>query len=169
MANPQSILVSAPGVNFDELISACVQSLSHSVTTEIEETFRKLTDAEKFLSILNHLKETEYLRLLDHVSFSVLTLAEYADMVDLMEVCSGMPVIQTESKMRGALVAIITGTLKQWREAVVIGSNHPEPSIRSGFCQIHDLFVQAGLHSVWNEYEHQMRDDGTYGLIEYQP
>ena len=89
-------------------------------------------------------------------------------MIDMLESCSGMAFTYAETKMRGALVSVITGNVQQWRDAVVTGTNHRQTTIRTGFNQIHDLFVQAGLASVWNKYEQKPQGDGSYLLIEYK-
>jgi hypothetical protein len=171
---PKSIFISQPSVAFSALLGACDELLDYSVTRGIDNTSKRLSDSEKFLSILSSFKgdipATGFPpNLLTHVSFSVLTAACEADMMDILESCSGMPFVYAETKMRSIIATVITGTMQQWRDAVVAGSNHAEHSIRSCFNQIHDLFVQVGLHSVWDDYEQQPGSDGTYGFIEYKP
>lgn len=169
----RSVFISQPAVAFPVLLQACDEVLGHKVTHGVDNTAKKLSDAERFLSILAAIRDAEAEvgfppNLLTHVSFSVLTVADQADMMDVLESCSGMPFTHAETKMRGALVAVITGTVQQWRDAIVTGTNHIQPSIRAGFNQIHDLFVQVGLSAVWKDYEQKPNDDGTYLLIEYK-
>lgn len=171
---PRSIFVAQPAVAFPVLLQACDEMLVHKVTQSVDDTVKRLSDSERFLSILAAMSDSQALvglppNLLTHVVFSVLTVATDVDMLDILESCSGMPFTHTETKARGCVIAVITGSLQQWRDAVVTGTKHNQMTIRSGFNQIHDLFVQAGLCSIWNDYEQKPQDDGTYTLIEYKP
>lgn len=169
----RSTFIAQPAVAFPVLLQACDEVLGHKVTHGVDNTAKNLSDAERFLSILAAMRNVAApvgfpLNLLTHVSFSVLTIANEVDMMDILESCSGMPFTQTETKMRNVLVAVITGTVQQWRDAIVTGTNHEELAIRAGFDQMHDLFVQVGLASVWNDYEQKPQDGGSYSLIEYK-
>jgi hypothetical protein len=169
----KSIFIVQPAVAFPALLQACSEVLDHPVTTGVDQTSKRLSDAERFLSILAAMqgagaKVSLPPNLLTHVSFSVLTVAAEADIIDILECCSGMPFMPAETKLRGALVAVLTGTMQQWRDAVVTGSLHAQPVIRQGFNQVHDLFVRVGLSSIWNDYEQRPQDDGTYLLLEYK-
>lgn len=171
---PQSTLITAPSVEFGKLISACEQALGRSVCEGVDNTSKKLTDAERFLSILSAMKDSNSPvglppHLLAHVSFSVLTIAGELDMADILEVCSGMPFCYTGTKARGVVMLVITGTLTQWRDAVVSGSGANQvSSVRMGFNQIHNLFVGHGLGPIWNDYEQKPLNDG-YTLLEFKP
>ena len=169
---PQSTLINAPSVDFGTLINAADQVLGRSVCAGVDSTAKKLSDAERFLSLLAALKDIHSPvglppNLLTHVSFSVLTIASELDMLDILEACSGMPFTQTETTMRGTVLAVISGTLQQWRDAVVSGSQeHQQPNVRLGFNQIQNVFVGAGLGSCWNNFEQKLLHNG-YTLIEY--
>lgn len=171
---PHSVFIAQPAVEFDILLKMCDDALDYKVTTGVDNTARKLSDSERFLSILAAIRDPQAPAglpptLLTHVSFSVLTVSSDADMMDILEACSGMSFTYAETKMRGMLIAVITGTMQQWRDAIVTGTKHQQATIRAGFNQLHDLFVQAGLCSIWNDYEQKPQDDGTYVLLEYKP
>lgn len=166
-----SIFIAQPSVSFDILLQACADTLDHKVTGGVDNTAKRLSDSEKFLSILAAMRDAQATasltpNLLTHVSFSVLTIANDVDMIDILEACSGMAFTYTETQVRGGLLAVITGTMQQWRDAIVTGSQHSQLAIRAGFDQLHDLFVQVGLGSVWKDYEQAPLKDGTYRLIE---
>jgi len=170
---PKSIFIAQPSIAFNELLNACDQALSHKVTSGVDNTPKKLSDTERFLSILAAIRDADAAvglppNLLTHVSFSVLTVATEQDMMDILEACSGMAFTFTETKARGALMSVITGTVQQWRDAVVTGTNHRHPEIRLGFNEIHQLFVEAGLTAVWSNFEYHPNGDGSYLLIEYK-
>jgi hypothetical protein len=170
---PRSIFIAQPAVAFDLLLRVCGETLNHPVTLNVDTTAKKLSDTERFLSILSAMRDTQAPvelspNLLTHVSFSLLTVADSIDMIDILESCSGMSFTYAETKIRNTLIAVITGTMQQWRDAVVTGTKHQQSTIRGGFCQIHNLFVQAGLCAVWHDYEQSPMSDGTYKLIEYK-
>lgn len=170
---PRSIFIVRPSISFDILLKACDEALDHKVTIGIDATSKKLSDTERFLSILSAMRDSHASvefppSLLTHVSFSVLTVADSLDMIDILEACSGMSFTYSETKLRNTLITIITGTMQQWRDAIVTGTKHQQAVVRAGFCQIHNLFVQAGLCSVWHNYEQKPMDDGTYKLLEYK-
>jgi len=168
-----SIFIAQPNVSFDILLKACADTLDHKVTESIDNTLKQLSDSEKYLSILAAIRDANASvnltpNLLTHITFSVLTVATDVDMMDVLEACSGMAFTHAETKMRGGLIAVITGTMQQWRDAIITGSQHSQGIIRGGFDQLHDLFIQAGLGTVWNDYESQTQSDGTYKLIEHK-
>jgi hypothetical protein len=169
---PKSIFIAQPTVEFPVLIKACAEILNHNVSAHVDKTIKNISDSERFLSILSAMRDERAgvglpPNLLTHVSFSVLTVATEADMLDILESCSGMAFTHTETKIRSVLAAVISGTMQQWRDAIVSGTGHALPSIRTGFNQIHDLFVQQGLAALWNSFEQKPQSDGTYKLIEY--
>lgn len=169
-----STLIVQPAIAFDILLKACDDILDHKVTEAVDNSIKRLSDTERFLSILAAMPDQGAPvglspHLLTQVSFSILTVAPDVDMMDILECCAGMPFTHTETKLRAVLAAVITGTMQQWRDAVVSGTKHSQSIIRSGFNQIHDLFVQVGLCSIWNDYEQQPQNDGTYKLLEYKP
>lgn len=155
---PRSALITQPSLAVEELVLACSQLFSHKVSDGIDSSPRNLSDAEKFLSILSAMREPGAPAslppdLIKHATFSVLTVAEERDMVDIVVTCSGMYTVVAETKGRGIMAVVITGTLDQWREAVVTGCNQRiNYEVRSGFNQIHSLFVGAGLGAVWKGY-----------------
>jgi len=171
---PRSTFVSQPAVAFSELLSACNEILDHSVTTSVDSTVKKLSDSERFLSILSAMRDKNAPaclppHLLTHISFSVLILSNENDMLDILEACGGMPFTYAETKRSGILVAVVTGNVQQWRDAIVTGTQHKHSELREGFNQMHNLFVEVGLHQVWEDFEQKPQDDGTYLLVEFKP
>ncbi len=156
---PRSALVTQPALSVENLVVACSQLFDHKVSDGIDKSPRKLSDAEKFLSLIDAMRSpgapaSLQPDLLKHVTFSVLTVGEEYHMIYILEICSGMSLTLAETKGRGIMAAVITGTLDQWRDAVAFGCNkRVDFEIRSCFNQIHSLFVGAGLGSVWRGYK----------------
>jgi hypothetical protein len=102
--------------------------------------------------------------LLAHVSFSVLITADERDMQDILEYCSGMPFVITDTVARSVQVSVVTGTLAQWRSAVISGCQPTvEPTVRMLFNRIVSLFESVNLN-VWMDCER--KSEGPTFLLE---
>ena len=60
--------------------------------------------------------------LLTHASFSVYVAADDCDMLDILQSSAGMPFVMANTMANNVKIAVITGTLAQWRDAVTSGS-----------------------------------------------
>lgn len=169
---PQPILITQPAVNFAQLASLTHQALGYSVTQSTDGYHRKLSDAEKFISSLDALRDPDAPvglppELLAHVDFAVLIAAIDRDMQDILSICSGMPFVVNDTTARGIQIAVIKGNLQQWRDAVAGGcSDRTQPMVRAGFNNIHRMFIEADLGSVWCDFTTTRRPDNTYLLLE---
>jgi hypothetical protein len=171
---PQSVLIQQPVISMDTLMGACSQMFDHNVAEAVDRDQRKLADAEKFLSVLEAMRQPGAPvglppDLLGHVTFSVLTVGSMWDMLDFVAVCSGLPQVLADTKERDIIVVVTTGTLGQWRDAVALGcSERQKPLIRESFNQIHSVFVSNGLTSVWRDFDQRTStDQQTFLLIEH--
>ena len=117
---PNAVFIQQPSVDFSTLLAVTNQALGYSPSASADASRRQLHDAEKFTSCLAAMKE-EYapaglpLHLMTHVSFSLLVMAEDDDMQDTLEYCAGLPFVRTNTLAHGVSLAVITGTLSQWR------------------------------------------------------
>lgn len=72
------------------------------------------------------------------------------------------------AKMQGkGRAAIVTGTLKQWQDAVISGLSTTIPKnseLRWVFSQCLDFFEQLGLQDIWYDYRKRALQDQTYLL-----
>ena len=69
-----------------------------------------------------------------------------------------MSFVRAETKARDVNVAVLTGTLAQWKNAVASGTDEATPpTVRTCFSKILLLFDRAGLTSVWSNFERQTR------------
>jgi hypothetical protein len=70
-------------------------------------------------------------------------------MLDILSVC-GMPFVVEDTTERGVQLAIITGTLQQWRDAVKSGSaRERERTVRAFFNHLMGFFDT----SVWQDFD----------------
>jgi hypothetical protein len=103
--------------------------------------------------------------LLKHVSFSAFIGADERDMLEILQL-AGMPFVVVETIVRGVQAAVVTGTLSQWRDAVVSGCSRGVPTpVRHCFNKLHGLFIAVGLN-VWGDYTPRSAPDQTFLLLE---
>ena len=167
----EAVLITGPAIDFATLLSITHDALGYSIASVADSSHRKMVDAEKFMSCLAGFKEElgEITpNLLSHVSFSVLVIAEEGDLFDILERTSGMAFVRAETTATGVNVAVLTGTLAQWRDAVASGTNEATPpTVRTCYSKILLLFDRAGLTSVWSNFERRTAPDRSGFLLEY--
>ena len=79
-------------------------------------------------------------------------------------VCCGYALCHQRYDLAGIQVAVITGTLAQWRDAVKSGrAARVEVPVRQCFNKIHFLFESAGL-KVWSDCRERPAPDQTFYL-----
>ena len=155
--NPSAILISAPAIDFRTFIGLSHKVLGRSPAAPSDACRRELSDAERFLSCLAAMRDERASvglspHLLKHVSFSAFIGADERDMLEVLQLCAGMPFVAVETIVRGVQAAVVTGTLDQWKDAVVSGcSKSIDSSVRHCFNKLHGLFIAAGLN-VWGDY-----------------
>jgi len=168
---PSVVLISVPSIDFRTFIGLSHKVLGRSPAASSDACRRELSDAERFLSCLAALRDERAPaglspRLLSHVSFSALVGADERDMLDILQCCAGCPFVVVETVVRGVQAAVVTGTLSQWRDAVVSGcSKGIESSVRHCFNKLHGLFIAAGLN-VWGDFQTRQAPDQTFLLLE---
>jgi len=166
---PAAAIIQRPAIDMTTFIGISHKVLGRSPAASIDACPRKLSDAERFLSCLATLRDPEARaglqpNLLTHTMFSLFLVADERDILDIIACTAGMPVVFTETLVRGTMAAVITGTLGQWRDAVKTGSNpDAEHNIRHCFNQIFNLFVGEGLN-VWGEFKQRPGLEHTFYL-----
>lgn len=178
------VLISNPAIDFDTLLSIAHEAMGRNIADAADASPRIMTDAEKFLSCLAALRDenrddngtiTSVITpliapdLLRHVSFSILVIAEEHDLLAILEIASSMTFVRTETTAPGVSIAVVTGTLAQWKYAVVSGTDDRVSSVaRTCYSKILLLFDRAGLTSVWNDYDRIAAPDRNGFRLEYR-
>jgi len=166
----EAVLISGPAIDFPTLLSLTYQALGYNIASVADASHRKMVDAEKILSCLasfgkQHGEITP--NLLGHVSFSVLVIADQRDLLDILERTSGMSFVRAETTVPNVNLAVLTGTLGQWHDAVSSGtSESTPPTVRTCYTKILLLFDRAGLTSVWDDFERRTAPDRSGFLLE---
>lgn len=165
---PSAVLIQQPAIDFTTLLGLSHKMLGYNLAGRADQSHIR-SDSEKFISCLAALRDPNAPagvtpNLLTHVSFSALIAADERDLIDILEAAAGMPFVSAETTMRGVMVAIITGTMAQWRDAVKSGASPAvEFPVRACYCQIMSLFEQVGLN-VWRDFQIKPHSDKTFFL-----
>ena len=165
----ETALIIQPAIDFTTFLGLAHEALGYNLAGAADASHRKMVDAEKFLSCLAAFKDESAeitTNLLSHVSFGVLVIADERSLFDVLQVVSGMPFVRALAAPRVEM-AIISGTLRQWHDAVASGTDETTPpNVRTCFSQILLLFDRAGLTSTWSDFERGMALDRSGFLLE---
>jgi len=168
---PDAVLIQVPSIDFRTFIGLSHKVLGRSPAAPSDACRRELSDAERFLSCLAALRDEHAPvglspHLLTHVSFSAFIGADERDMLEILQLCGGLPFVAVETTVRGVQAAVVTGMLCQWRDAVISGCGKGVPTaVRHCFNKLHGLFVAAGLN-VWHDFTPRSTADQTFLLLE---
>jgi len=165
-----ALLIQQPKIDFTKLLATSHKMFGYSLSAHSDASHKQLSDSERFLSCLAAMKDQNAPvglppHLLAHVSFSVLIAANERDLVDILECCSRMSFTVADTIVRGIQAAVITGTLSQWKIAILSGCHEStEPSVRYMFNKILALFESDNL-GVWSDCTRRSnREDNTLFL-----
>lgn len=165
-------------VNWTHFIKNVAELTGHSPTHSIDNSQLKFGDCANFLIALGEFqsnkeeKPLDVLRnndyLLRHLHFGFLISGSTASAFRILEL-TDLDVLTAKGKNKGRVI-IITGTLKQWKDAIVICLGQKlvkNFELRWIFNQCLDCFYQAGLRNIFDDYKRKELEDQTY-LLEYK-
>lgn len=168
----EAVLITNPAIDFTTFLGLAYEALGYNIAGAADASHRQLADAEKFLFCLAELKGEDgavTCNLLSHVSFSVLIVADERDLLDILERASSISFVRADTTAPGVNVAVLTGTLAQWRNAIAAGtSGIAPPSVRTCFSKILLLFDRAGLTAIWGDLDQRMAPDQSGFLLDDQ-
>ena len=168
--NPDAVLIQVPAIDFRTFIGLSHKVLGRSPAAPSDACRRELSDAERFLSCLAAMRDERAPvglspHLLQHVSFSAFIGADERDMLEILQLCAGMPFVAVETIVRGVQAAVVTGTLPNGRTPWCRGAAKASPTpVRHCFNKLHGLFIAAGLN-VWGDYTPRSAPDQTFLLL----
>lgn len=159
---PEAVLITQPAIDFNTLMAISHKALGYSIAAASDASKRQQNNAERFLSCLAALRDESAQpglspNLLSHVSFSAIVAATDLDTIEILECASGMPFVSTETVARGVQLTVVTGTLAQWRDAVVSGTRRGGP-VQALYCQIMGQFEAHNLN-VWTDFNKRWSDN----------
>jgi hypothetical protein len=169
-----AVLIVQPNIDFETFLSLAHKVLGYSPSTNVDQSRLDHSDAERFISCLAALRDPSAPagitpNLLGHVAYSVLVLTDERDLIDILEAASGLHAVTADTTVRGVMLAVVSGTLAQWRDAVASGATPAaDCNVRALFCHIMSLFEEAGLGKVWKDYQTKPLEDNTF-YLEFKP
>ena len=164
-----AVLIIKPHIDFKTLLGLSSEALGYNPAEKSDAGILDVSDVERFISALAAIRDQKspaglIAGLLTHVSFSVFLACEERDMIDVLQSAAAMSFVVADTVARGVQVAVISGTLAQWRDAVSNGSTlATEGEVRLCFNRIHSLFEGAGL-DVWTDFRVRPAPDKTFYL-----
>ena len=168
---PQIIIIARPDIDFSTYLGIGLKVFGRSLGTAADVSAVDLSDSSRFLSCLASMRNPKASvdlnsRLLPHVAFSLLIVADELDMWDILEYTAGMPFVSAETSARGVLMTVISGSLAQWKIAVLAGSNFDtEETVRYTFNFIYGLFREEGLN-LWVNFQQRTSPDRVTFFLE---
>lgn len=168
---PEVIIIRRPEIDFSVFLSITLKILNRSLVSAADASTRNLTDAERFLSCLAAMSDPDAAvgldaKLLPHITYSILIVADSPDILDIVECAVGMPFVFTETVARGVFMVVVTGTLTQWQAAVLAGSaSGVEATVRYTYNQIYGQFRNEGLN-LWAGFQQKQTSDRVTFLLE---
>jgi hypothetical protein len=168
---PEAILISQTHSDNAKLLSACTQALGYSPATATDKSMRQQGPSETFLSYLAAIRNQSAPvgvdeALLAHVSFGFLIFADDEEMLSVLQP-AGMPFVSAETVKDGVSMAIASGTLQQWHNAIrAATTDTSHPSARTLYSKILNIFDSLGLSAVWRHYDR--KTDRVGFLLEHK-
>ena len=137
---PNFLLIQVPTPDFNKLLTVSQQALGYNAAEAVDSNPVIRSEAERFISCLaamqdQHAQPGFAAHLLNHVAFSVLVAADERDMLAIVET-GQMPFVTVDTCARGVQLAVMSGTLAQWK---LVGERIP---------RVRDVFIEGGIN-VW--------------------
>jgi len=162
--DPTAIIIQQSELDTSTFLAACIEMLGYSPASAAEDQGHR--GIEHSLGCLSAFREQwakpgveAASAMYDLMSISCLVIADERDMVDLLEVAA-MPFAFTETQRRGVQVAFVSGTLRQWRTAILRGcKQEAERHVRACFDTIYLQFRSVGLAPMLNRSQRNLNDN----------
>ncbi len=168
---PNAALILTPAVDFGTFLGLAREALGYSPAEVLDGSRRQCCETERYLTCLAALRDRKAgvglaPHLLPNVSCAILAAADERDLLEILQVAAGMPFVIAETRMRGVQLAVITGTLAQWRDAVLAGAKSEHSiNLRHFFNRVMVCFQAAGIN-IWKNCESHPLTDHTFYLTD---
>lgn len=149
----------------------------HSPTQGIDSYSYSLKDYARLIAIFGEFRDGKECDpkqilysagdILSHLHFGFLIDGSANLIYQIMEL-TDLKIISTRLKEKKGRAAIVSGTLKQWKDAIIniLSTNKRNQELRWVLSQCLDFFYQLGLHDIWHNYRKRSLSDRIYLLEE---
>lgn len=146
-------MIAAPVGNIPLVVSLCSQALGYSPARAVDGSPRKLSDGERWLSVLASVWDERApvgldARLLHFATASVFALVDARDLDDVLHTAGPLSALVRDTVRPGVSVLILSGPLNAWRDVVQIGLA-PDSASREVWLSIFGEFERVGLAGLW--------------------
>jgi hypothetical protein len=141
-------LIAGTSINFSTFLASTQAATGRSIAAASDESLRQLSVTERWLSCLAALDDQAAQPglpgwLLRHASFSFLVAVDNENVTNVLAVSAGMAVVASETIEQGLTLLVLTGTLQQWRDAILEGS------WLEAYSKIQSVFEQRNLGGLF--------------------
>lgn len=168
----KTIIVGKTNIDWNNLLLASQQVLGRSISKTLDDAGLAPKVPVGLLTVLSELKSEGSKPMdimnnpgfaLDHVSYSILCLSLQDSIFDVMQYTE-LRVVTAKSES-GTILSYITGTLGQWRSAIINGlSKNSSKSFREFLDSCLLEFDKEGLSPLFNEFDRVDLADKTFTL-----
>lgn len=165
--------IAGTAVDWKSLLTLARQALGRPLTAHLDAARVGLDSPGAWVAALGGLrregdKPERILRdagpLLKHGFQSFLLVLSDAALSAVLE-DSAVAVTSGEAVVRGARVAVASGTYEQWRTTVInCCSEESDYEVRAVFCEVLSAFERMGLGPLWHDFARKSLPDSTLAL-----
>lgn len=163
-----------PNIAWEMYIQAVLEFSGNSPTSNVDNSTIKLADFAKYIISLDEFQNgdlqspLETLRNetnpLNHLFFSFLIVSAKSTLFKIME-STDLSIISRSKTKSKSQVSVISGTLFQWRNALI--SQQKSKEVRLVFNRCLSFFYKFGLGNIFDNYRKHTLGDETF-LLEYK-
>lgn len=159
-----------------EFLKNVAELCSHSPIQGIDSYQYQLKDYARLIAVLGEFrsgkecdpKQILYSAgdLLSHLHFGFMISGSSGLIYQIMEL-TDLKIISTRLKEKRGRAAIVSGTLRQWRDAIInilLNDNNNNRELRWAFSQCLNFFSHLGLNDIWHDYRKLTSKDQIYLL-----
>ena len=164
--------ISGPSIRWIDFLKDTKDLIGHNITSSVDSSGLNLSDYAKFLVTLNELytgKKSNPIdvlksndNLLHHLHFSFLVTSTSIVVLEISELTK-LDILST--KIDSGRVAIMSGTLREWKATAVAVS--AVPKLRWLCSALLGFFQQLGLEHIFADYKRIPSGDGNF-LLEHK-
>lgn len=160
-------------IDINQLLTIGRKAYGRNLTAQLDHKKVSIQKAASYLTILAEmLGPVDHFsiqqnpgNLLDHLFYSFLVVCEKETIIEILEQ-TRLATHTTESEV-GLRVSVISGTMREWRDAIIVASSpNSKKYVRTFANKCMDYFKDEGFSRLWADYNVKLNRDSTYLLIE---
>lgn len=148
--------LSVPQINWEIYIETFQNSFGTSPSSGLDAVGLKLDSPASFIATLDLANQTSPMDVLRNAARNMLLHHSFCSFIYIGDreviTCVPMQVLHVKYKRikRDEYYAIVSGSVANWREAVIAGIRYLEPDAEFFFKQVYNYMCQAGFKEIWS-------------------